>query len=186
MNLVRLTLSKAVLALWCAVAYFGVFKLNTVLFSSFEFTQGVHWVFLPSGLRMLFVLVLVGSGAVGIATATFLTCYLNAPADQQSFSIVTGLISGIAPLLARQIYVDFWKLDPHLSNLTSKSLVQISLVFGVTSALLHQLWFYWSGLSENFIANSVVMAVGDWVGTVIVFATASLLIKLYKTTMARR
>jgi hypothetical protein len=186
MNPVRIILSKAGLAFCCAGAYFLVFNLNTVLFSSFEFTQGVHWIFLPSGLRMLFVLVLGGSGAVGIATATCLTYYLNAPADQQSFSIVTGLISGIAPLLARQICVDFWKLDPHLSNLTSKSLVQISLVFGVTSALLHQLWFYWSGLSENFIANSVVLAVGDWVGIVIVLATASLLIKLYKTTMALR
>jgi hypothetical protein len=65
-----------------------------------------------------------------------------------------------------------------LSNLNSKTLFKLSVVFSVISALLHQVWFYWNDATENFIASSLVMAVGDWVGTVLVLATASLLLKL--------
>ena len=70
---------------------------------------------------MLLVLVLLNSGAVGIALASCLINYMTGSSEQHVFNIVTAFISG-----------------------------------------------------------AFVMAVGDWLGTVLVLATASLLIKVYK------
>jgi len=172
-------LAKVLFAFACAVAYFFAFKLNLMLFDSLEFSQGVNWIFLPSGLRMLLVLVLLHSGAVGIALASCYINYMTGSTDQHVFNIVTALISGFAPLIARQICVDYLQLGTSLNNLTSKSLFQLSVVFAIISSILHQVWFFWNGASENFVVNSLVMTVGDWFGTVLVLATASLLIKLY-------
>ena len=172
-------LIKVLLTLGSAVAYVFAFKLNFLLFDSLEFSQGVNWIFLPSGLRMLLVLVLLHSGVFGIAIASCLINYMTGSSDQHVFNIVTAIISGFAPLIAHQICVDYLQLGTSLNNLTSKSLFQLSVVFAVISSVLHQVWFFWNHATENFVVNSFVMSVGDWVGTVLVLATASLLIKLY-------
>lgn len=164
----------------CAVAYFLAFKFNSMLFDSLKYSRGVNWIFLPSGLRMLFVLVLLSSGSIGIFLASLLLNYINGFSDLHLFNIVTALISGFAPLVARQICVDYLKVGASLGNLTSKSLFQISVVFALISALLHQAWFFWNGATDDFIASSFVMALGDWLGTVLVLATASLSIRLYR------
>lgn len=177
---------RVLLVLGCAVVYFFAFKLNFLLFDSLEFSQGVNWIFLPSGLRILLVLVLMSSGALGIAFASCFINYTTGSADQHMFNIVTGVISGFAPLLARKICVDYLQLGASLNNLTSKSLFQLSVVFALLSAVLHQVWFFWNAVSENFIASSLVMAVGDWLGTVLVLATASLIFKLYSSMTSAR
>ena len=48
------------------------------------------------------------------------------------------------------------------------------------NALMHQVWFYWIGHTENFVGSLTAMTVGDWLGSVLVLATANLCIKLYK------
>ncbi len=63
-------LTKTAFAAGCALAYFYAFKLNFVLFESLKFSEGVNWVFIPSGLRMLLVLVLLQTGSLGIAIAS--------------------------------------------------------------------------------------------------------------------
>ena len=40
-----------------ALAYLLLFELNNALFTSFSFSAGVNWIFLPSGLRLAFILV---------------------------------------------------------------------------------------------------------------------------------
>lgn len=178
-------LIKSALAGFCAVAYFFAFKLNFVLFESLKFSAGVNWVFIPSGLRMLLVLVLLYFGSIGIALASCFINYMIGNENQHLFNIVTAIISGFAPLIARKICIDFLQLQSSLSNLTSKTLFQLSVVFSLISALLHQVWFYWNGATEDFISSSLVMALGDWVGTVLVLATASLLLKL-KTSVTTK
>lgn len=171
-------LTKSAVVLGCALAYFFAFKLNFVLFDSLKFSQGVNWVFIPSGLRLLLVLVLLYSGSVGIAIASCLINYMIGLDDQHLFNIGTAIISGFAPLIARQICLELLHVAPSLSNLNSKTLFQLSVVFSLISALLHQVWFYWNSVTEDFIESSLVMAIGDWVGTVLVLATASLALKL--------
>lgn len=175
-------LTKIALALGCALVYLFAFKLNSALFDWLKFSEGVNWVFIPSGVRMLLILVLLYSGSIGIAIASCFINYMIGNDDHHLFNIVTAVISGFAPLIAREICIGLFHLDASLRDLNSRTLFQLSVVFSLISALLHQVWFYWNGVTENFVASSLVMAFGDWLGTVLVLAAASWLLKL-KTTL---
>ena len=159
-----------------SIAYFLLFELNNVLFSSLGYSKGVDWIFLPSGLRLVFILVFVEAGAAGIALASiFITHFYQA--DGQLFnSVVVGMISGLAPLLARRVCIDLLKLDVNLQKLTAATLLKAALVFAVMSSVLHQLWFSWRGQSENILSGTGVMMVGDFAGTVIMLYAAKFLL----------
>ena len=172
--------TQAVLALVCAIAYFYAFQLNAYWFDWFEFSPGVNWVYIPSGLRLLFVLVLLETGALGIAVASLFINYSVGPPDAHVFHIVTALLSGGAPYLSRHIAVHFFKLSPQLSGLTSAGFFKLSLMFAFVSATLHQIWYHWNGMTDNWLNSSLAMGVGDWLGTVLVLAFASLMIRGYK------
>ena len=172
-------IAKILFVVGCAVTYFFAFKLNSLLFESLKFSHGVNWIFLPSGLRFLFVLVLLSTGSIGITLASLALNYTNGFSDHHLLNIVTALISGFAPLLARQICVDYLRIGNTLQHVTAKLLFQISFVFALISSLLHQVWFFWNDVTENFITSSFAMAVGDWLGTTLVLATASMIVKLY-------
>ena len=151
-----------------AIAYVGLVKLNDFFFFSFSFSDGVHWVFLPSGLRLAFILIFVVWGAVGVAIGSMLLCYFSQSDGNLVTSLGTGIVSGFAPLLARQVCIDFLKLGADLRNLSATILFKTSAVFAIFSALLHQLWYTWLGQTSNFIRSTLVMMMGDFLGTVIV------------------
>ena len=93
-----------------AVIYFLGFQLNDYLFSTIEFSHGVNWVFLPSGLRLILVLVLVEYGAIGISISSFLIGYEFYFEDNYFELIVTSIISGFSPLLARYLSIRFFNV----------------------------------------------------------------------------
>ena len=171
---------QVALVLVCAIAYFYAFKLNMHWFDLFEFSPGTNWIFIPSGLRLLFVLVLLEIGALGIVAASLFINYTVGSSDAHAFNIVTALLSAGAPYLSRYIAVHFFKLSPQLAGLTSADFFKISVMFAAVSATLHQLWFYWLGITEHWLNSALVMGVGDWLGTVLVLAFASFMIKSYK------
>jgi len=161
-----------------ALAYLLLFELNNALFTSFSFSAGVNWIFLPSGLRLAFILVFGVWGAIGITLASF-TIHLLFYFDGSFVSAVgTGLISGFAPLLARAICVDLIKLDVELKNLSAGTLLKVAVVFAVSSPVLHQIWFTLRGQTENFMNNTAVMAIGDLTGTLVVLYLAKFLLGL--------
>jgi hypothetical protein len=60
-----------------ALAYAALFYLNAWLTSHLVYGLGVSWIYLPAGLRLFLTLIFGLSGAVGIAIASFLICYLG-------------------------------------------------------------------------------------------------------------
>lgn len=172
--------TQAALALACAIAYFYAFMLNLYWFDWFEFSTGVNWIYIPSGLRLLFVLVLLETGALGIAAASLLINYTWGSPDAHVFNAVTALISAGAPYLSRHIAVHFLNLNPQLSGLTAADFFKISVLFAIVSASMHQIWFYGYSHTDNWLNSTLVMSIGDWFGTVLVLAFASLAIKGYQ------
>lgn len=168
-----------------AIAYFVLFELNDALFTSLAFSTGVNWIFLPSGLRLVFILVFGMWGAAGIALASIIINLLFYFDGSLVSAIGTGLISGFAPLLARSICVDLIKLDIDLKNLTANTLLKVAGVFAVTSPILHQMWFTWRGQTENFIDSTAVMAVGDLTGTLVMLYLARFLLGLVPGVVAK-
>ena len=151
----------------CGVAYAVFFLLNHLLFEHLEFARGVNWVFLPSGLRLTLVLICLEWGALGIAWASIAISYFGygmAPLD----ALVTGAISGLAPWLARRLCLNWLGMDPNIQHLHPRQLIQLGLIFSITSPVLHQLWYSWHGWSNQFIQDTLVMIIGDLLGTLIV------------------
>ena len=151
----------------CALAYWAFFYLNDVLFRRLEFTPGVNWIFLPSGLRLSLVLIFLGWGALGIALASIAISFWGYESSLLH-ACITGGISGLAPWVARRLSLDWLKMDPDIQHLHPKQLIQLALIFSITSPVLHQLWFSWSGASTHFLQDTLVMITGDLLGTLFI------------------
>ncbi len=170
----------------CALAYLLTFQLNTYLFSSFEYTQEVSWVFLPSGLRLILILLFFEWGAIGIGLASMAVCYFNQIESDMVTIIGAGFISGFAPWLARLVCIDRFKLDVNLNNLTPATLLKTSAVFALMSPVLHQLWFAWRNPATDFVQSTTIMAVGDLVGTLIVLYASKLVLSLFSPAISNK
>lgn len=166
-----------------AFFYTALFEVNHFFFSSFSFSKGVDWIYLPSGLRLVFILVFGVWGALGIvlsSAAISLDYYFKG--DYQ-VALLTGLISGLSPLLARKLCIDFIKLDVNLEQLNAPTLLKISAIFAVVSPVIHQLWFAARGQTQDFISSTAVMALGDFMGTIIVLYCAKFLLNAIHNTL---
>ena len=157
----------AIIAL-TAISYYLLYQLNMSLFGNLNFSHRVYWIFLPSGLRLAFVLLFLADGAIGIAMASTLITYLFYFDGSYLSMVLNGSMAGLAPYLARQMAIQFWQLDRNLRNLKAVGILKLSVLFAFISALVHQLWYFWHGKTEDFIASALVMMLGDLLGTVIV------------------
>jgi hypothetical protein len=68
-------LRSSILVLASALSYYLIFCLNKLLFDNYEFSYGVNWVFIPSGVQLLLVLLAGIEGALGIFWASKLSNY---------------------------------------------------------------------------------------------------------------
>jgi len=155
--------------------YYLTFSVNQQFFNAYEFSFGVNWVFIPSGIQLLLVLVSGVYGAIGIFIASFIIGLKDYYLDSVFLTLITAFISGGSPLLARKICFDFLGVDKNLRNITFKLIVQISLIFGLISASIHQVWFFYNSRSDDFLNNLLVMFSGDIAGTMLVLLSVSFL-----------
>ena len=160
-----------------ASCYFFSLWLNDLLWGETEFSFDVHWVFFPSGIRFILVLLALESGAIGIALGGIFWNFHEHPDLGVEFAIITGCISGFSPWLARSLSVKFLNLDHEFKVISPKTLLKISILFATLSALLHQIWFFAQGLTEHFFISLGVMALSNWVGTLLVLWVFKLLVQ---------
>ena len=154
-----------------AVTYTILFYINAWLMTNLAYGLGVNWIYLPAGLRLFLTLVFGLSGALGIAVASFLICYLGDFPPELITCIGVGLISGFAPYLARIFVVSNANISPDLSNLSLPKLALCILIYALLSAGLHQWWFAVRSLDETGSFNHfLVMLLGDVLGTVLLIA----------------
>jgi len=168
-------IKKITLVLASALIYYLIFNLNKLFFDIYEFSYGVNWIFIPSGVQLVLVLIAVGEGALGIVLASFIIGLENYYLESVIRTFITALISGLSPLLSRKICFDFLGIEKELINITPKAILQMSLVFAAVSASIHQIWFFYNGKSDAFIQSLLVMAVGNLLGTALVLTAISIL-----------
>jgi hypothetical protein len=80
--------------------------------------------------------------------------------------------------------VSFLGLDHEFKVVSPITLLKISLLFATLSALLHQLWFFSQGLTENFLLSFSVMALSNWAGTLVVLTAFKFMIQAAQNTSA--
>lgn len=151
--------------------------VNEVFFRRVEFLQGIGWIYLPAGTRLLCTLVFGPAGAIGLLISGWCACYwYYFPGD--ALRATTGTLAGaIGPYLVYRVAQSRFGLQASLTNLTPQRLLACAVACSVASPLLHHLWFAVHG-DDNLLPGFAVMFVGDLLGSLIVLYTAKCLIAL--------
>lgn len=159
------------------VMFLALNGINEFVFQQFEHSQGISWVFLPAGIRLLATLLFGFAGFVGLLLAGL---YLNFHhfMFQDEVRALSGAIAGAGgPYLAYLFAKHWFDLGPRLKNLTARRLLITGVLCGLMSPGFHHA-FMW--IQNGLVDWTALMAMitGDIVGILIVLYTAKALIKL--------
>jgi hypothetical protein len=173
----RQVLEVAIMVAASALLYVEFFHLNTLIFSRLEHIEGVNWVFLPAGFRVLLVL---GMGVPGAAGILLGNCWLdrgNFSQDTLWLLLATGLVSGFAPWCVKYVMEKKQLLTQQLHTLTAHSLLQFVLAYAAANALGHQLvWWALNRPGSNPWVDVWPMFVGDAIGALVILYTLKLML----------
>lgn len=155
----------------------AIMVANELFFRKAEFLQGIGWIYLPAGTRLLCTLLFGRAGAIGLLIAGWFACYwYYFPGD--ALRATTGTIAGaIGPYLVYLLARSRFGSQASLTNLTPQRLLICALGCSIASPLLHHLWFALHG-DANLLSGFFVMFLGDLMGTLIVLYTAKGLLSL--------
>lgn len=157
----------------CAVAL----ALNSWLFSTLEFTKGINWIHLPSGIALLATLLFAKAGATGLLLFSLMAAPMVFPDDQlRAYVGAILLVAGSYGTywLAQRIY----GLDSTLSNLTPARLLVLCVAYAIASPLLHHLWFALQG-QDKLWQGFLVMSAGNLSGSLLVIYAAKLILPAF-------
>lgn len=161
-----------------ASAYFLLDAFNRLLFSSSILTNGGNWIYLPSGLRLAFILIFLNTGALAIVLASCAIGLVHYSGMDSLTVLGAGFISGFSPWLARLICLDTFKIDTQLHQLNTRALVKMAVIFAAIHAVMQQMWLTWWEPSTQFVDATAVMFLGDLLGTFILLYIAKYALSL--------
>ncbi len=160
-----------------ALAYLLIHAVNNSLTEFLYLFPGAHLVHIPSGFKLLFVLIAGWVGALGIAAAALIASIFYQFQGDYLLGIQLAVVNGLAPLMARKWVVDHLRMNDDLSHVNLKQLAASGLIFALLNSLMNQVVLYSHGVNHDFQEGTLVMVVGDLTGAYIVFLFLKLLSK---------
>lgn len=155
--------------------------INNRLFAGASHAPGIDVIFIPSGVRLIAIMI----GGIWAATGISLgSVYLTGPefglADPLTIMGISAW-SGFAPFVSLVITMRLMGVSFSLQRLAPAHLPVISLGVAVGSSLLHNLLFSILGLQpwSAFGANCLAMATGDFVGMLLAVALIYVFLRLF-------
>jgi hypothetical protein len=169
MNLsIRNMAEAVVLSLVSAALFAGFFRLNELIFSALEHSQGVNWIFLPAGFRVLLVLGMGLPGCLGIFLGTLYLDHAHLLHGHAMLIFLTGIVSGFTPWVVMKTMSHKGLLSADLKNLTYQQLLNFTLFYAAANAVLHQLlWALINVHSHQMMVELWPMFVGDLLGALL-------------------
>ena len=151
------------------VAAYGLIDLfNSALTSFLNSVPGLDWVHLPSGFQFLLVLIAGWVGALGVGIASLIAAILFTFPNQFALGFELAFINGLAPLLARVLFVKNFGVKDDLSDITMRQIVLMGIVFACLNSSLNQLVLYWNQEAFDFVDGVLAMLIGDMTGTLLI------------------
>lgn len=132
------------------------------------------------------VLLFFELGAVGIFSASWFISYYYFSQNDPLFVGVLSLISAGVPLVVRAIAVRWFGLNVNLKGLTTQIILKMSIALSVLSAGGIQLWFFVNGKTTDVVSAFAVMAVGKFLGTVLVLWVFSFLVSGWRIRLINK
>lgn len=147
-----------------AVLFYVFFQFNHWLTGAWMHSESISWLFLPAGLRVILVLVMGFSGALGIVLGSWAVGLAEGQA-WSLFLLGNGLISGLTPWLVMRWILSGRNFEPRTPMPSARRLIGFVLVYAIANALLHHLfWWLASPFRLSDLQGLVPMTVGDILG----------------------
>lgn len=164
----RYATETAILTFVSAVIYGLGFEVQAWLFQFSEHMPGVNWFYLPGGLRVLLVMVLGLSGAVGIMLASAVINLMHMHDLNGALLVLTAVASGLGPWCALAFMRWRQLISVNLSGLTSSALLQYALIYAALNAFFHQaVWWLFQRDGAMFMVDLWPMFIGDLLGAMV-------------------
>ncbi len=165
----KLSITQSIkVVLICAALYWSSYWVNQILFSALHFSWAATWVYLPTGMRLVLVLTCSLWGAIGISLASMILGLQVHDNLGVNIIMVTAMISGFAPYLARFIGMKGLGIPDTLEALKWRDLLQMSFICSLLNTLMHQFWYLWADLAgEDWSEQTLVMFTGDFLGSML-------------------
>lgn len=141
--------------------------INELLFKPLEFAEGINWIYLPAGVRLLATLLFAEAGAIGLLLVSWLYCFLILFPNDPLRAFAGGILSSAAPYAVYLGAKRWLDLQGSLANLSAYQLLACAVAYSLASPLLHHIWFALYEGRGQLLHSFVVMALGDFIGTVL-------------------
>lgn len=162
-------------------AGYSVFNVaNHYATESLYLETGAHLIHVPSGVRMVIVLVAGILGAAAISLASFPYAYWILFDGNLPLSIIISITTSLIPLTTFFIVRRIIHWQNHFADLTPRKLLIISITYATTNATVHQFIYHHFEVVERPINAWLVMFTGDILGIVIVLYLLRLVGKIMK------
>ena len=150
-------------------AYAGIYFLNNSLTGFLYLAPAAYLVHIPSGFKLLFVLMGRWAAAAAIACVSFANAYFLMFEGKMILGLALACASGLAPVLTWLFFKHLFQIADNLENIQYKDILAMGLFFAVLNSSLHQLIIFWSGEQSDFAKGFFIMGIGDLTGLYIVF-----------------
>jgi hypothetical protein len=181
----REALETSVLIFISALLFSIFFQVNEWAFASIEYRHGVNWIFLPSGFRVILVLVMGIPGSIGIMLGTWFIERIAFESGQHIIALFNGVASGFTPWVIMKILKNHGRFSPLVQQLTIAELINFTLIYSTGNALVHQLgWWLLDHASVNPFIDIWPMFIGDTLGALIMLCAFKGLLLMHKAIMS--
>ena len=169
-------LQKLAAILSVALIWLGAFRLNELMFTALAYSQVANWIFLPAAIRILSVLLLGYTGAIGLMLGAYLTL---APELSAEHSLFLAISSGLAPLAALWLCRRLFTIAPDLAGLRPWHVVILSLANAAANSIILNSYLASVGQLRGHIVQVMTIFVGDVLGTALVLLLLSTLLAAF-------
>ena len=160
---------------------FGTFyAVNNLLTAQLYLAPGAHLVHLPSGFKLLLVLVFGMVGALSVFTVSLVAGLGFYFVGEMPLSIELAIANAIAPLLTVKVFLDQQLVQPDLSDLRLKVLALMGLLYAVLNSAMTQLLLFWNHAIQNMVDGLMIMFTGDVLGVILVLGLLRLAMRWAK------
>lgn len=161
-------LENTALAMLSAVLFASFFQFNDWLFSTFEHSKGINWVFLPAGFRVILVLLLGLPGAVGLMLGSWFIDWALIQGANPWMGFLNGVAGGLTPWLVMKLLEHRRWLSAQLHSLNAAQLLNLTLLSSAASAVAHQMvWWWLDRPNMNLLLDIWPMFIGNVMGALV-------------------
>ena len=161
------------MAVGAGLSFELAFKLTELLDGYFGYAQGISLLYLPAGVKLLFILIGRIPALVGL---TLMASYV-AVEEWAGYGlwapISFAVVAQVNYYLAVYWMVRWLGINQFLTNMRYWHIVVLSLVVSLVNGIILNVVYLWEGVSvpTNFLSRSAAMTLGDFMGC---FAVTSL------------